>query len=44
MLLSWSHYSCISKGATTINVTFKTKNKGIIQYLTIDSTVKTNEK
>ncbi|ATF08769.1 Mobile element protein [Candidatus Enterovibrio altilux] len=32
------HYSCISKRAKTVNVTFKKKNKGSIQHLAIDST------
>ncbi|ATF08565.1 Mobile element protein [Candidatus Enterovibrio altilux] len=35
--LPCSHYSCISKRVKTVNVTFKTKNKESIQYLTIDS-------
>ncbi|ATF10522.1 Mobile element protein [Candidatus Enterovibrio altilux] len=38
MPLSCPHYSCISKQAKTINVTFKTKNKGSIQNLAIGST------
>ncbi|ATF10118.1 Mobile element protein (plasmid) [Candidatus Enterovibrio altilux] len=35
--LPCSHYSCISKRTKTINVTFKTKNKGSIQHLAINS-------
>ncbi|WP_394336775.1 hypothetical protein [Candidatus Enterovibrio altilux] len=31
-------YSCISKRVRMVNVTFKTKNKGTIQYLNIYST------
>ncbi len=36
--LSCPHYSYISKRATTINITFKMKNKGSIQHLAIDFT------
>ncbi|ATF10449.1 Mobile element protein [Candidatus Enterovibrio altilux] len=36
--MSCPHYSRISKRTKTVNVTFKTKNIGIIQHLTIDST------
>ncbi|HAS8246700.1 TPA: IS5 family transposase [Vibrio vulnificus] len=36
--LSCPHYSCISKLAKTVNVAFKTKTKGTIQHLAIDST------
>ncbi|ATF08735.1 Mobile element protein [Candidatus Enterovibrio altilux] len=36
--MSCLHYSCISKQTKTVNVTFKTKNKGSIQYLAIAST------
>ncbi|ATF09767.1 Mobile element protein [Candidatus Enterovibrio altilux] len=35
---SCPHYSCISKRAKIVNITFKTKTKKIILYLTIDST------
>ncbi|ATF10277.1 Mobile element protein [Candidatus Enterovibrio altilux] len=31
------HYSCMSKRAKTVNVTFKTKIKGTIPHLTVDS-------
>ncbi|ATF08720.1 Mobile element protein [Candidatus Enterovibrio altilux] len=31
------HYSCISNRVKTINVAFKTKTKGTIQHLAIDS-------
>jgi hypothetical protein len=36
--LSCPHYSCISKRAKTVNVTFKPKTKGAIQHLAIDAT------
>ncbi|ATF10383.1 Mobile element protein [Candidatus Enterovibrio altilux] len=36
--LSCSHCTCISKRTKTVSVTFKTKNKGSTQHLTIDST------
>ena len=36
--LSCPHYSCISKRAKTVNVSFKTKTRSAMQYLTIDAT------
>ncbi len=36
--LSCPNYSCISKRAKTVNVAFKTKTKGTIQHLAIDTT------
>ncbi|ATF09781.1 Mobile element protein [Candidatus Enterovibrio altilux] len=36
--MSYPHYSCISKRAKTVNVTFKKKNKRTIPYLAIDFT------
>ncbi len=36
--LSCPHYSCISKRAKTVNVSFKTKTRGAIQHLAIDAT------
>ncbi|OJI37521.1 hypothetical protein VVDAL79087_03308 [Vibrio vulnificus] len=36
--LSYPHYPCISKRAKTVNVTFKTKTKGTIRHLAIDTT------
>ncbi|ATF09569.1 Mobile element protein [Candidatus Enterovibrio altilux] len=35
--MSCPHYSCVSKQAKTA-LSFKTKNKGTIQHLTIDFT------
>lgn len=32
------HYTCISKRAKTVNIAFKTKTRGIIEHLAIDST------
>ncbi len=32
------YYSCISKRAKTVNISFKTKTKGAIQHLAIDAT------
>lgn len=31
------HYTCISKRAKTVNIAFKTKTRGIIEHLAIDS-------
>ncbi|ATF10222.1 Mobile element protein [Candidatus Enterovibrio altilux] len=39
MSLSCPHYLRISKRVKIVNVTFKTKNKRIIQHLTVDSAV-----
>ncbi len=36
--LSCPHYSCISKRAKTVNISFKTKTRGAIQHLAIDAT------
>ncbi len=36
--LSCQHYTCISKRAKTVNIAFKTKTRGAIEYLAIDST------
>ncbi|WP_240698077.1 IS5 family transposase, partial [Vibrio sp. F12] len=36
--LSCPHYSCISKRAKTVNVSFKTKTRSAIQHLAIDAT------
>ncbi|ATF08765.1 Mobile element protein [Candidatus Enterovibrio altilux] len=36
--MSYLHYPWISKRTQTIYVTFKTKNKGSIQYLALDFT------
>ncbi len=36
--LSCPHYSCISKRAKTVNITFKPKAKRAIQHLAIDAT------
>ncbi|ATF10409.1 Mobile element protein [Candidatus Enterovibrio altilux] len=36
--LSCPHYSCISKRAKMVNVTFKTKTPGIILHLAVGST------
>ncbi|ATF10385.1 Mobile element protein [Candidatus Enterovibrio altilux] len=38
MPLSYPHYSCVNKRTKTINVTFKTKNKGSIQHLAMHFT------
>ena len=32
------HYTCISKRAKTVNIAFKTKTRGAIEHLAIDST------
>ena len=32
------HYSCISRGDKEVEVSFKTKTRGTIQHLAIDST------
>ncbi|ATF09786.1 Mobile element protein [Candidatus Enterovibrio altilux] len=36
--MSYPYYSCISKHAKTVSVTFKTKNKGSVQHLAIEPT------
>ncbi len=36
--LSSPHYSCISRRAKDVDVSFKTKTKGLIQHLAIDAT------
>ncbi|SUP48114.1 transposase [Vibrio cincinnatiensis] len=36
--LSCPHYSCISRRAKDVDVSFKTKTKGPIQHLAIDAT------
>lgn len=38
ILLSCPHYICIRKRAKTVNIAFKTKTRGIIEHLAIDST------
>ncbi|ATF09070.1 Mobile element protein [Candidatus Enterovibrio altilux] len=38
LLLSYSHYLCISKRTKMVNVAFKTQTKGTIQLLIIDFT------
>lgn len=32
------HYTCINKHAKTVNIVFKTKTRGLIEHLAIDST------
>ncbi|ATF09894.1 Mobile element protein [Candidatus Enterovibrio altilux] len=32
------HYACISQQTKTVNIAFKTKTKGAIQHLAVDST------
>ncbi|TPE62821.1 IS5 family transposase, partial [Shewanella sp. LC2] len=36
--LSCPHYTCISKRAKTVKIAFKTKTRGTIEHLAIDST------
>ncbi len=38
LLLLCLHYLCMSKRAKTVNVVFKTKNRGSIQHLALDYT------
>ncbi|CAK1786117.1 hypothetical protein VCRA2110O318_150039 [Vibrio crassostreae] len=33
--LSWSHYTCISRRAKQVEISFNTKTRGTIQHLTI---------